>query len=192
MVLLLATACSGGGDDSSTTTEATTTTLLPASTTTTPSRIATEVDVCALLTEAELAEVLDDPGPGEATVTTPETEGAPPLLTGQCAWPSVDDAAFTLFYLGPTTADSGQQHLQDVLALEPEVFEAATVLPAEDIRNQEVSFLLDVDRNLRELAVVRRSALLYLVLDEDVSGTDPAVRTAYGDLLVSALIRAPR
>src|SRR5690349_4697033 len=115
MVLLLAAACSSGGDDSATTTTGQTTTTLPPSSTssTLPPRTPTVVDVCGLVRDDELEAVLEDPGVGEPTNTTPETEGAPPLLSGQCAWPTAADPALELYYLGPTTATSGEQHLQD-------------------------------------------------------------------------------
>jgi hypothetical protein len=193
MVLLLAAACSSGGDDSSTTTTETTTTLPPSPTTSSlPPRTPTEIDVCALVPEADLAAVLDDAGPGEATSTTPETEGAPPLLSGQCAWPSADDPALELFYLGPTTATSGEQHLQDVLALDPDFVRGGAVLPAVVLNDVPVSFLADADGMVREVAVVKRSALLYLIVNQEVDARDPAALAPYADLIYKALIRAPR
>ena len=193
-VVVLAASCSGGGEDSASTTTASTTTLPAAATTTSiPSRAALEVDVCGLLREEELATVLDDPGVGEPTVTTPPPlEGRPPqLLTGECAWPSVAEAAFTLYYLAPTTAPDGPSHLRDVLALETGFAEGGTVTE-QTIRGQLVGFLLDAEGRLREVAVKKRSALVYLVLDTDVDGRDADAVTAHGDLVVTALIRAPR
>jgi hypothetical protein len=193
MVLLLAAGCSSGGDDSSTSTTATTTTLPPATTTTTVDpRTATEVDVCRLVSDRELATVLDDAGPGVPTLTQPEAEGVPALLSGRCDWPDREHSKLTLYYLGPTTAESGQQHLQDVMAQEPEVFEGGTVLPPVTVGAEEVSFLADADGNLREGAVVARSALVYLVINEDVSAREPENAQRYGELLVAALVRAPR
>lgn len=194
MVLLLAAACSSGGDDSATTTTAVPSTTLPPSPTTTslPPRTPTDLDVCGLVREEKLEPILEDAGPGEPTQTTPPTDGAPSLLTGQCAWPTAEDPAFVLYYLGPTTAETGEQHLTDVLALDPELIHGGAVLPAQDVNGQSVSFLVDADGMLREAAVVKRSALLYLVVDQDVDARQPDVLTPYAELLVSALIRAPR
>ena len=194
MVLLLAASCSSGGDDSATTTTGqTTTTLLPSSTSSTlPPRTPTIVDVCGLVHEDDLEPILEDAGVGAPTNTTPETDGAPPLLTGQCAWPSAEDPAIELYYLGPTTAESGEQHLQDVLAMDPDFVRGGTVLPAQDVRRQSVSFLVDADGMLREVAVVKRSALIFLVVNQEVDARDPEALTPYAELVVSALIRAPR
>ena len=195
VVLLLAVACSSGGDDSSTSTTATTTTLPQSETTTSlPPRTATaeDVDVCTWLHEDELSTVVDDPGPGVPTVTMPEGEDSPPLLSGQCSWPDTEDPQLTLYYLGPTTAESGQQHLQSVLEQETEVFAGGTVLAPQTVDGQDVSFLVDADGKLRELAVVKRSALLYLVVHQDVDARAPEALAPYAELLVSALIRAPR
>jgi hypothetical protein len=195
---IVAPACSGGAEDGggpTTTTSATTTTLpRPTGTSTTlPANVPTEVDVCNLVNEEELSTVLDDAGPGEVTITMPEVEPgeAPPLLTGQCAWPTVDEAAFTLYYLGPTTARSGTAHLQDVLALEPEFAREATVQTLTS-GAEEVGLLIDADGKLREVAVAKRSALLYLVVEQDVDATDTAALQAYADLIRQALVRAPR
>ena len=195
VVILLLAACSSGGDDSSTTTTAPTTTLPQSDTTTSlPPRTVTaeDIDVCSWLTEDELSTVLEDPGAGVPTVTMPEGEDEPPIFTGQCAWPDTEDPQLTLHYLAPTTAESGQRHLQDVLTLEPEAFAGATVLAPLDVNGQQVAALADADGKLRELAVVKRSALLYLVVDQDVDARQAAAISPYAELLVSALISAPR
>ena len=194
VVLLLAAACSSGGDDSSTSTTATTTTLPQSETTTSlaPRTVTpADIDLCGWLREPELETVLEEPGAGVPTVTMPD-EDDPPIFTGQCAWPDTEDPQLTLYYLAPTAAETGQQHLQDVLTQEAEVFAGGTVLAPQDVNGQQVSFLVDGDGKLREVAVVKRSALMYLVVDQDVDARDPDQLAAYADLLVSALIRAPR
>jgi hypothetical protein len=193
-VLLLA-ACSGDGADSVSTTVAVTSTTLRSSPTTSslPPRGVTEVDVCNLLEEDELATVVDDPGPGEVTITQFEGDPgeAPSLLTGQCAWPTVADAELTLYYLAPTTAESGRAHLQDVVELEPEFARDAAINEVE-IGCCTFGMLIDRDGKLREVAVVRGSALLYLVVNQDVDGRDTEATNQYAELLAEALIRAPR
>jgi hypothetical protein len=195
VVLLLAVACSSGGDDSSTATTATTTTLPQAETTTTlqPRTVtAADIDVCSWVHEEDLTPVLEDAGAGVPTVTMPDDEATSSLYTGQCAWPDTEDPALTLDYLAPPTARSGQEHLQDVLGMQAEVFDGATVTAPQDVNGQQVSALVDADGELRELAVVKRSALLYLVVNQDVDARRPEAVTPYADLLVAALIRAPR
>ncbi|MET0150290.1 MAG: hypothetical protein ABW009_08690 [Acidimicrobiales bacterium] len=194
VVLLLAAGCSSGGDDSASTTLVPSTTLPPSSTSTTlPARAVTEVDVCALLNETELTTVLDDAGAGEgAPVEEAETDGGvPAFVAGSCSWPSAADPALVLSYLAPTTAPSGPQHLEDVLATDTGFAEGGQVVPRET-GSQTVGLLLDDERMLREVAVVKRSALLYLIVNQDVSGRDEDALTAYSQLLVAALVRAPR
>ena len=194
VVLLLAAACSSGGDDSSTSTTATTTTLPQSETTTSlPPRAVTaaDIDVCSWLTEDELSTVLEEPGAGVPTVTMPE-EDDPAIFTGQCAWPDTEDPELTLYYFAPTTAGSGQQHLQDVLTLEPEVFAGGTLLPPVEVNEEQISFLADADGRVREGAVVKRSALLYLVIDQEVDAREPGAVDPYAELLFKALVRAPR
>jgi len=195
-LFVVAGACTGGddGETAGTTTAAPSTTLRESRTPTTLGpRVPTEIDVCTLLNERELDTVLEDAGPGEITVTTPEVDPGevPPLLTGQCAWPSASEPAFTLYYLAPTTAATGATHLRDVITLEPEFTEEAQVIET-DAGNQQVGLLIDRDGKLREVAVVARSALLFLVVDADVDGRDTDATQAYADLIVRALIRAPR
>jgi hypothetical protein len=155
--------------------------------------VATEVDVCNLLRDDELATVVDDAGPGEVTVTQPEGEPGevPSLITGQCSWPTAADAAFTLYYLGPTTAPDGATHLQDVIDLGPE-FARDAVIATTEIGCCTVGELIDRDGRLRELAVVKGSALLYLVVNEDVDGRDTEATELWAQLISDALIRAPR
>jgi hypothetical protein len=195
VVLLLAAACSSGGDDSSTSTTATTTTLPQSATTTSlaPRTVtAGDIDVCSWLNEDELATVLEDPGTGVPTVTMPEDESSPVIFSGQCAWPDAEDPQLTLHYLAPTTAESGQRHLQDVLTLEPEVFAGGTVLPPIEVNGEQISFLADADGMVREAAVVKRSALLYLVVDQELDARDAGALDPYAELMFKALVRAPR
>jgi hypothetical protein len=194
VVLLLAAGCSSGGSDSASTTIAPSTTLPPSSTSTTlPPRSVTEVDVCALLNDTELATVLEDAGTGEAApAEEAETEGGvPAFVAGSCSWPSAADPALVLSYLAPTTASGGPQHLEDVLATDTGFAEGGQVVPRET-GHQTVGLLLDEQENLREVAVVKRSALLYLIVNQDVSGRDENALTTYSQLLVAALVRAPR
>jgi hypothetical protein len=170
------------------------TTLPPSSTSTTvPPRAVTEVDVCALLNETELATVLEDAGTGEAApAEEAETEGGvPAFVSGSCSWPSAADPALVLSYLAPTTASGGPQHLEDVLATDTGFAEGGQVVPRETGR-QTVGLLLDEHEKLREVAVVKRSALLYLIVNQEVNGRDENALTAYSELLVAALVRAPR
>jgi hypothetical protein len=198
-LLLLATvvpACSAGDDGAtgdSTTTSAPTTLPESRATTTIPRRAVTEVDVCNLVRDDELETVLEDAGPGEVTVTQPEAEEGevPPLITGQCSWPTVDEAAMTLYYLAPTTAPDGPTHLQDVIDLEPELADGATITTTE-IGCCTVGLLTDHDGQLREVAVAKGSALLYLVVDQEVDGRNPAATEPYAQLVSDALVRAPR
>ncbi|HYF45030.1 MAG TPA: hypothetical protein VD926_02395 [Acidimicrobiales bacterium] len=195
-LLVLSGACSSSGDDGSagTTVAIPSTSLEPSQTTTTLGpRIPTEIDVCELLQPDELETVLEDAGPGEVGVTTPPVEEGevPPLLTGQCAWPDATEPAFTLYYLAPTTAASGPAHLQDVASLDPAFARDATISQTEQ-GNQQVGLLVDGDGRLREVAVVARSALLFLVVDVEVEATDTRTVDRYARLVVDALIRAPR
>ncbi len=192
---VVAPACSGddGGSAGDSTTSAPTTLPESQTTTTLPRRSVTEVDVCNLVHDDELATVLDDAGPGEVTVTQPEAEPGevPPLITGQCSWPTVDDAAITLFYLAPTTATDGPTHLQGVIELGPEFARDATITTTE-IGCCTVGLLVDRDGHLREVAVAKGSALLYLVVDQEVDGRNPAATDPYAQLISDALVRAPR
>lgn len=194
VVVLLAAGCSTGGGDSASTTLVPSTTLPPSSTSTTlPLRAVTEVDVCALLNDTELATVLEDAGTGEAApAEEAETEGGvPAFVAGSCSWPSAADPALVLSYLAPTTATGGPQHLEDVLATNTGFAEGGQVVPRQTGR-QTVGLLLDGQERLREVAVVKRSALLYLIVNQEVSGRDEDALTAYSQLLVAALVRAPR
>ena len=194
-IALVAGSCSGDDTETADTTTTAPSTTLPRSQTTTTlgPRVATDVDVCNLLRDEELATVLDDAGPGEVTVTQPEAEPGevPPLITGQCSWPTAADAAFTLYYLAPTTAPDGATHLQDVIDLEPE-FARDAVIATTEIGCCTVGELVDRDGKLRELAVVKGSALLYLVVNQEVDGRDTEATDLYAQLISDALNRAPR
>ena len=65
----------------------------------------------------ELDRVLADAGVGEASPVDDRDPdgGVPAFVTGQCAWPSLEDPALILHYLAPTTAADGPAHLTDVL-----------------------------------------------------------------------------
>src|SRR5262245_24598974 len=192
--LLALTACSDGGEDAASTTTVTTTTLPQSSTTTTiPPRSVDAVNVCRLLRRRELEPVLERPGRGEPGPTE-EIESdtpVPALITGSCSWPSLEDPQLTLNYLAPTTAADGPTHLQDVLATETGFAEGGQVITQES-GQESVGMLVDDEQQLREAAIVKRSALLYLLIDQEVSGRDTAALQAYADLLVAALVRAPR
>jgi hypothetical protein len=194
VVLLLAAGCSSGGEGSASSTTVPPTTMAPSSTTTTlPPRSVTEVDVCSLLHDTELDTVLEDAGVGEATpVDEAETEGGvPAFVTGTCSWPSADDPALVMSYLAPTTAADGPRHLEDVLATDTGFAQGGQVV-TQEAGGQTVGILLDDQQLVREVAVVKRSALLYLVVNQEVSARDEAALTAYAELVVAALIRAPR
>lgn len=149
--------------------------------------------MCGLLRDTDLETVLEDAGVGEtAPVAEAETEGGvPAFITGTCSWPSAADPSLLLTYLAPTTAGDGPQHLEDVLASETAFAEGGQVLEQET-RAQLVGILVDDQQMVREVAVVKHSALVYLVVNQDVSARDEAALTAYADLVVTALIRAPR
>jgi hypothetical protein len=196
VALCVLTACSDGGDgdEAGSTTAVTTTTLPQSSTTSTvPDRAVTEVDVCALLNDGDLASVLDDAGPGDPAPTEERDAdgGVPALVTAACAWPSADDPALVLNYLAPTTAADGPTHLRDVLAAGTGFAEGGQVITQESGR-ESVGFLVDPEQQLREVAVVKRSALLWLLVDHEVSGRDTEALDAYAALVVAALSRAPR
>jgi len=194
VVLLLAAGCSSGGGGSASTTTAPTTTLPPSSTTTTlPPRSVTEVDVCSLLHETDLDTVLEDAGVGEAAPVDEADQGAgvPGFVTGACSWPSADDPTLVLSYLAPTTAADGPQHLEDVLATGTGFAEGGQVV-SQEAGGQTVGILLDDQQMVREVAVVKRSALVYLVVNQEVSARNEAALTAYAQLVVAALARAPR
>ncbi len=189
-------ACSGGGDGEeagSSTTVTTTTLAAPSTTTTLPPRAVTEVDVCDLVNDADLETVLDDAGPGEPAPTEePDPDdGVPALVTGACSWPSIDEPALVLNYLAPTTAPDGPTHLEDVLATGTGFAEGGQVI-SQEAGAQVVGLLVDGEQQLREAAVVKRSALLYLLIEDEVSGRDADALTAYAEFLVAALSRAPR
>lgn len=194
---LVLAGCSSSGDDTTATTTTvgpTTTLLAPATTTTLPPRAVTEVDACALLTEVELDTVLDDAGAGEPTPPLVELDdggGVPPYVTAECSWPSRADPQLVLHYLAPTTAADGVGHLEDVLAQGTGFAEGGRVVP-QQVGNQTVGVLLDAEDRVVELAVVKRSALLYLLVNQEVDGRDPEALTAYGRALLAALVRAPR
>ena len=95
-------------------------------------------------------------------------EDPPALLTGQCAWPSITDHRLVLSYLAPTTAQSGSQHLEDVLATGTGFASGGRVI-TQAAGAETVGILLDDEEMIREVAVVRRSALLYLIVDLEVS-----------------------
>jgi hypothetical protein len=195
VVLLLAAGCASGDDGSgATSTTQSATTLPPPSTTTTlPPRSVTEVDVCGLLHEDDLAPVLDDAGvgePGPLEERDPDA-GVPAFVTAECSWPSRDDPALILSYLAPTTAADGPQHLEDVLATDSGFAEGGQVL-SQEVGAQTVGILLDEHQRVRELAVVKRSALLYLLVEQEADARDEAALTAYATLLTTALRRAPR
>jgi hypothetical protein len=194
LALLLAGACSGGDGDSPTTTTSVTNGSLPPSTasTTIPPRTVIDVDACALVREEEVDTVVDDAGPGETDDPEVDPEAPPPaLLTSRCAWPSLDDPAIVLQYLAPTTAADGPAHLSDLIALDEGVAAGGSVI-TQELQGQTVGLLVDADGNLREVAVTKRSALVYLLIEDEVSARDPDALTPYAELAVSALIRAPR
>jgi hypothetical protein len=153
----------------------------------------TEVDVCALPHSNEMDAVLEEAGFGEAApVEDGETDGGvPAFVTGSCSWPSAEDPAIVLTYLAPTTATDGTQHLEDVLATGTGFAEGGQVLQ-QAARDQTVGVLVDADQQVRELAVVRGSALAYLVVNQELSARDEEALAAHADLLVLALNRAPR
>jgi hypothetical protein len=194
-IALVAGSCSGDDAGTADTTTTAPSTTLPTGTSVPEPgpRVATDVDVCNLLRDEELATVLDDAGPGEVTVTQPDAEPGevPALLTGQCSWPTTADDAFTLYYLGPTTAPDGATHLQDVIDLDPE-FARDGAVATKHIGCCDVGLLIDRDGKLRELAVVHGSALLYLVVNQDVDGRDTEATDLYAQLISDALNRAPR
>jgi len=192
--LVLVAGCSSGEDDAASSTTVTTTTLPPSSTTTTiPPRAVTEVDVCALLREVDTDRVLEDAGVGEAPPVDerdPE-DGVPALVTGQCSWPSIEDPALSLHYLAPTTAADGAAHLNDVLAADTGFADGGTVI-TQPVAGETIGILLDAEQMVREMAVVKRSALLYFLVNDEVSARDTDVVTAYAGILYNALVRAPR
>lgn len=192
--LLLVVGCSPGDDGGASSTTVTTTTLPPSSTTTTiPPRAVTEVDVCALLREVDLERVLEDAGTGEATpMDDRETgDGVPALVTGQCTWPSLEDPRLSLHYLAPTTATDGPTHLADVLETGTGFAEGGTVI-SQPVEGETIGILVDADQMVREVAIIKRSALLYLLVEDEVSSRDTEALTAYAEILYGALVRAPR
>jgi hypothetical protein len=194
LALGLLAGCSSAEDDAASTTAVTTTTLPPSSTTTTiPPRAVTEVDVCALLREVDLERVLEDAGVGEAPPADERDPdaGVPAFVTGQCAWPSLEDPALILHYLAPTTAPDGPAHLTDVLETGTGFAEGGTVI-TQPVEGETVGILVDDEQMVRELAVVKRSALLYFLVNDEVSARDTAAVTEYAEILYSALVRAPR
>jgi hypothetical protein len=194
VVLALAAGCSSDEGGSASTTTASTTTLPPSSTTTTmPARAVTGVDGCSLLREVDLDRVLEDSGVGEsppAEETAPDA-GVPALVTAECSWPSRADPALSLHYLAPTTAPDGPTHLTDVLATGSGFAEGGRVL-TQPVQNEVIGVLIDDAERIREVAVVKRSALLYLLVEQDVSARDTEALTAYAEILYNALVRAPR
>jgi len=194
LALGLFAGCAAGEDDAASSTTAPTTTLPQSSTTTTiPPRAVTEVDVCSLLREADLDRVVEDAGVGEAPPADerePE-DGVPALVTGQCSWPSIEDPALTLHYLAPTTAADGAAHLNDVLETDSGFAEGGTVM-TQPVEAETIGILVDGEQMVREMAVVKRSALLYFLLEEEVSARDTAAVTEYAEVLYNALVRAPR
>lgn len=194
LALGLIAGCSSGDDGAGSSTTASTTTLPPSSTTTTiPPRAVTEVDVCGLLREVDLDRVLEDAGVGEAPPADErdDEDGVPALVTGQCSWPSIDDPALSLHYLAPTTAADGAAHLGDVLAADTGFAEDGTVI-TQGVEAETIGILIDADQMVREMAVVKRSALLYFLLEDEVSASDTATVTEYAAILYNALVRAPR
>lgn len=194
LALVLVAGCSSGDDGATSSTTASTTTLPPSSTTTTiPVRAVTEVDVCALLREVDLDRVLEDAGVGEAPPADERDadDGVPALVTGRCAWPSLDDPALSLHYLAPTTAADGASHLGDVLAAGTGFAEGGTVI-TQPVEGETIGILIDADQMVVEMAVVKRSALLYFLLEDEVSASDTATVTEYAEILYNGLVRAPR
>ena len=194
LALALVTGCSSGEDDAASSTTASTTTLPPSSTTTTiPPRAVTEVDVCALLREVDLERVLEDAGVGEAPPAdeADPDAGVPALVTGQCSWPSIEDPTLTLHYLAPTTAADGPSHLADVLETGTGFAEGGRVI-TEPVEGETIGILVDDAQIVREMAVVKRSALLYFLMNDEVSARDTEALTAYAEILYGALVRAPR
>jgi hypothetical protein len=96
-----------------------------------------------------------------------------------------------LHYLAPTTATDGPTHLADLVALEEGLAAGGSVI-TQEVQGQTVGLLVDADGNLREVAVTKRSALVYLLVEGEVSARDPEALTPYAELAVNALIRAPR
>ncbi len=194
LALLVVAGCSAGEDGSSSSTTAPTTTLPPSSTTTTiPPRAVTEVDACALLRQVDLDRVLEDAGVGEAPpVDEPDPEsGVPALVTAQCAWPSLEDPALSLHYLAPTTAPDGPTHLTDVMEAGTGFAEGGTVI-TQEVEGETFGVLVDEDQRVREIAVVKRSALLYFLVHAELTARDTDALTEHLEVLYSALVRAPR
>jgi hypothetical protein len=194
LALLLVAGCSSGDDGAATSTTGTTTTLPPSSTTSTiHPRAVTEVDVCDLLREADLDRVMEDPGVGEAPPAdeADPDDGVPALVTGECSWPSIEDPVLTLHYLAPTTAADGPTHLTDVLEADTGFAEGGTVI-TQPVETETIGILVDDEQQVREMAVVKRSALLYFLVDDEVSARDTEAVTEYAEILYNALVRAPR
>lgn len=195
LVLLALAGCSSSGESTTgTTVPITTTTLPPSNTTTTlPPRTVTSVDACSLLTETDLEVVLEEAGGGEPAESEPvdPEAGVPALITAECSWPSIAEGRLVLSYLAPTTATDGPQHLEDVLAAGTGFAEGGRVL-SQQAGAETVGVLIDDHEMIRELAVVKRSALLYLLVDQEVSARDATALTDYATLLADALRRAPR
>ena len=57
---------------------------------------------------------------------------------------------------------------------------------------QTVGILIDAEERVREVAIVKRSALLYLLVHQDVSARDADVLSTYARVIVAAHVRAPR
>ena len=133
----------------------------------------TDVDVCALLREVDLDRVLEDAGVGEAPPAdeADPDAGVPALVTGQCSWPSIEDPALTLHYLAPTTAADGPTHLADVLETGTGFAEGGRVI-TEPVEGETIGILVDDEQIVREMAVVKRSALLYFLMNDEVSARD--------------------
>jgi len=60
------------------------------------------------------------------------------------------------------------------------------------VEGETIGILLDAEQMVREMAVVKRSALLYFLVNDEVSARDTDVVTAYAGILYNALVRAPR
>lgn len=215
---LVVTSCTGDEPPAPTTTTGTAlpprTTLPPVvttvpgvtTTTTIPAEIATEVDACALVEVEDVRSVAGRrPGPGTPleAVDLPGADRSeedeeqedpavdpPGLLVAGCTWPTDGPPVVTLAYLAPTTATSGLEHLQRVVDLGGSFGRGARVLPVPSDDGLAAAALVDTEGTVLEIAVVRGSALLYVVPNEPITAGTPEAQALVG-MLLAAAERAP-
>ena len=129
-----------------------------------------------------------DAGDEDEPVRTPTSP--PGLRRAACGWPDLDQPRLRIDYLAPTAAVSGADHLRRVIDVGSSTTRGARVVEVPR-GNEVIGVLVSASDRMLETAVVRRSALVFVTVGDDIAAGSPEFQTVI-DLTVLALRNAPR